>query len=323
MPGVTYREATLDDAALASDLMTAAYPPMPQDPVTTEFRWRNLRKGFVAGRFIAERDGVPAAFLGWLHGPWHELPDRHCEVEVWLSRDQLDVDLLAAMWTFVEDRAAVEEPHLLLAYAGEDESEMLESLARCGFQRERLEKVWELDLRANGARLMAEAAEALQEMSNAGIALTTLAGWADPDKLRKLHQLDRRTRHDIPTSVAIVSESYEDFERRTNGPDRRADRYWVAIAGDQPVAMSYLRFPPVRGPIWTGYTCSDPAHRGRGIARAIKLQSLAQAVELGVPYVLTDNDSQNAPMLHINERLGYVRRPGFVEHHKRVDKDSA
>ena len=84
--------------------------------------------------------------------------------------------------------------------------------------------------------------------------------------------------------------------------------------------MSFLKFPPVRGTIWTGYTCCHPDYRGRGIAQAVKLQSLAQAAELGVPLVCTDNDSENAPMLHINERLGYVRRPGFVEHHKRVEK---
>src|SRR5207247_341672 len=35
---VTYRPATLDDAALASDLMTRAYPPLPQDPGMTRYR---------------------------------------------------------------------------------------------------------------------------------------------------------------------------------------------------------------------------------------------------------------------------------------------
>jgi RimJ/RimL family protein N-acetyltransferase len=89
---------------------------------------------------------------------------------------------------------------------------------------------------------------------------------------------------------------------------------------DQPVAMSFLKFPPVRGRVFTGFTCSDPAYRGRGIARAVKLQTLAQAFQLGVPVVFTDNDSQNAPMLHINETLGYQLRPGFVEHLKRVTK---
>ena len=84
--------------------------------------------------------------------------------------------------------------------------------------------------------------------------------------------------------------------------------------------MSYLKYPPVRGDVWTSYTCTDPGYRGRGLARGIKLQTLAQAVELGVPLVYTANDSENAPMLRINETLGYRARPGFVEHHKRVTK---
>lgn len=323
MSAITYRPATLDDAELASDLMAAAYPVMVHDPVVLRYRWEHQRRGFTAGRFIAEREVGPIGFVGWYHGPWSELPDRHCEIEVSLIRDHLDVDVLGDMWGWISERAIAEGSCLLLAYCAEDEPEMLEALARLGFQRERLEKVWELDLRSNGPRLVAEAADVREAMSRAGIKLTTLGAWDDPDKLRKLHELDARTRQDIPTTLPILREAYEDFVRRTNGPDRRADRYWVALDGDRPVAMSYLRYPPVRGTIWTGYTCSHPDYRGRGIARAIKLQSLAQGVELGVPEVVTDNDAENAPMLHINERLGYVRRPGFVEHHKRVQSTGA
>ena len=53
---------------------------------------------------------------------------------------------------------------------------------------------------------------------------------------------------------------------------------------------------------------------------AIKLQSLAHAVELGVQSVISDNDSENTAMIHINEGLGYGLRPGFVGHLKRVSK---
>ncbi|HEY8816762.1 MAG TPA: hypothetical protein VIP57_16895, partial [Candidatus Dormibacteraeota bacterium] len=65
-------------------------------------------------------------------------------------------------------------------------------------------------------------------------------------------------------------------------------------------------------------TCTHPAYRGRGLARGIKLQTLAQAAKLGIPAVLTDNDSENAPMLHINETLGYDERRGFISFVKRV-----
>ena len=320
MTELTYRPAGLDDAELAADLMTASYPPMPQDPLITRRRWDNPRRGFAYGRFIAETNGKPIAYLAWVHGPWEQVEDGHCEVEVWLARAALDRDLLVEMFTWIEHRAEAETPRLLLAYCGEDEPEMLAALAALDYRPERTERSWHLDLKAHGTRLTEEAAEARDRMTAAGINVTTLAGWHDPHRVRKLHELDQRTIDDIPHTLAIVREAFEDFEKRIGSPDRPPDRFWIALDGERPVAMSYLKYPPVRGDVWTGYTCTDPAYRGRGLARGIKLQTLAQAVELGVPSVYTDNDSENAPMLHINEKLGYRPRPGFVEHHKRVTK---
>ena len=315
----TIREARIDDAELAADLMTASYPALAQDPVITRYRWEHPRDGYETARYIADLDGHPIALLTWIHGPWSKLPERHCEVEVYLDQQHLDPELLDYLWTWIERKALATGAKLLLAYAVEDEVEMLASIGRLGYSPDRSEKVWELDLEANGERLVAEALEARQAATNAGFELLTLAGWRDPDRMRKLYELDERTRQDIPHSLPILAESQADFERRSNAPDRPHDRYWIALHHDQPVALSYLRFPPVRGSVWTGYTCSHPDFRGRGLARGVKLQSLAQAVELRIPFVYTDNDSENAPMLHINERLGYRRRPGFVGHLKRVD----
>ena len=320
---LTYREAALDDAELASDLMSAAYPAMTHDPVMTRFRWENLRQGFEAGRFVAERDGWPVAFLAWLHGPWEKLPDRHCEVEVWLDRAHLERAMLEEMWAWIGERAVEQGSLVLLAYCAEDEPEMLAALGALGYRTERTQKVWELDLSKHGARLVEEAEAARDTMDRVDIQLTTVADWNHHDKFHKLHHLNERTIQDVPHSLAIVPEVFEDFMKRFKSPDRRLDRWWIAVDGDRAVAMSYLKFPPVRGTIWTGYTCTDRDYRGRGIARAVKLQSLAQAAELGVNVVQTDNDSENAPMLHINERLGYVRRPGWVEHHKRVQSKGA
>ena len=316
---VTYRVASLDDAELAANLMQASYPAMTHDPVITRFRWENTRKGYEVGRFIVEQRGTTIAFAAWLHGPWQKLPDRHSEIEVWLDRARLDEALLVELWSWIEAQAVDQGSRMLLAYAAEDEPEMLRSLASLGFTRERTEKVWVLDLGKHGPRLLDEAAGACERMKARGIRLLTVAEWDDATKYRKLYELNEKTIQDVPHSLPIVTEAFEDFEKRTHAPDRREDRWWIACDGDRAVAMSYLKYPPVRGTVWTGYTCADRDYRGRGIARAVKLQSLAQAVRLGVPEVQTDNDSENAPMLHINETLGYERRPGWVEHHKRVE----
>ena len=315
---VDYRPASLDDAELASDLMTASYPAFAEDPVITRQRWEAPRKGFAYARFIAEKDGAPVAYVAFVHGPWTKLPDRHCEVEVWLDQASLDVELLVTMFEWIGERAIADGSHLLMSYCAEDEPEMLEALSKVGYKPERIEKVWQLDLKEHGAHLIEDARRECDSAARAGIRLTTLADWRDPAALKKLLELSNLTVQDVPHTLPILDETYEDFERRMHAPDRPWDRVWIGLHEERPVSMSYLKFPPVRGPVWTSYTCTHPEYRGRGLARAVKLQGLAQAARLGVPVVYTDNDSENAPMLHINERLGYVRRPGFVEHHKRV-----
>jgi RimJ/RimL family protein N-acetyltransferase len=318
VPTLAYRPARLEDAEVASDVMSAASPFLPQDPVLTRFRWENPRLGYVYTRFLAYRQDRAIAVLASVHGPWEKLPDRHCEVEVWLERTLHDRHLLDELHRWIETRAIDQGARILLTYCGEDEPEVLAALEALGYSRERTEKLWELDLITRGPALLAQAAAARNDMDRAGIRMLTVAQWEDPDALRKLYDLNERTVQDVPHTLPILREQFEDFEKRVHAPDRRSDRWWIGVEGDRVVAMSFLKFPPVRGSVWTGYTCTDSGYRGRGIARAVKLQSLAQAVELGVQAVCTDNDSENAPMLHINETLGYVRRPGFVEHHKRV-----
>ncbi|HSS61503.1 MAG TPA: GNAT family N-acetyltransferase [Candidatus Limnocylindrales bacterium] len=315
---MTYRPATLDDAELASDVMTAAYPSLAQDPIITRYRWENPRIGYEYRRFLAYRDGRAIAYVASVHAPWEKLPDRHCEVEVWLDRAELSDELIRSLYEWIEAKAVGQGSRVLLTYCAEDETETLAALAGLAYERVRAERFWVLDLVKRGPGLLEEAASARDRMEAEGIRLVTLSEWKEPGGVRKLFDLNERTVQDVPHTLTIVPEQFEDFERRLQAPDRRSDRWWIACDGDRPVAMSYLKFPPVRGVVFTGYTCSDPAYRGRGIARAVKLQSLAQAVELGIPAVYTDNDSQNAPMLHINQALGYELRPGFVEHHKRV-----
>jgi RimJ/RimL family protein N-acetyltransferase len=314
------RAATLDDAPLAADLMTASYPLHAQDHIVTRYRWERTRRGWSVGRYIADVNGRPVAYIDWMHGPPDQDPERHCLVSVALDRAHLDVDLLTFLWKWVGGEAEATGSLKLEAYAGEDEPEMLEALERAGFERDRLEKVWELDLSERGEQLVRDARETRSKAAKTGVELLTVAEWQDPQAMTKLHALDGMTRKDIPTTFPILPERLEDFTRRAGAPDRPHDVWWIALAGDRPVAMSYLRIPPVRGNAWTGYTCCDREFRGRGLARAVKLQSLAQAAERGVPFVYTDNDSENAPMLHINQKLGYRPRPGFVSLVKRVSK---
>jgi GNAT superfamily N-acetyltransferase len=318
MATLVCRPAKLEDADLASDIITASYPELPKDPVLKRYFWAHPRSEWRTARYIAEVDGAPVAFVSWTHGPWDQVSERNSYVEVYLDRDRLKSDLPGSLWEWVTTDALADGAVVLEAQVVEDETEMIEALGRSGYEPDRTERVWELDLAKHGPRLVGEARAAKAEAQTAGIEMLTLADWPDPDSLRKLHALAELTRRDVPMSFPIPAQPYENYVERMNTPDRRRDRVWVASDAGNPVALSFLRFPPVRGQVWTGYTCTHPDYRGRGLARGVKLQTLSQAAELGIPSVLTDNDSENAPMLYINETLGYDARKGFISFVKRV-----
>jgi GNAT superfamily N-acetyltransferase len=313
-----FRPATIDDSELAADLMTAAYPPEPVDPQVTRFRFAHPRDKWTIRRFIADVDARPIASLNFAHGPWEMVPEGHCDVDAQVPEADQSKGLLTLTWEWIAEQAVADGARVLHAYAADDEPKVVKTLGELGYKLDRREKVWQLDLKQHGRRLLAEAKAARAKMKDEDIELIPLSQWSGLETVKKLHALNERTLQDVPTSVPILAQSFANFQERMGAPDLPHDRLWIARHGDRAVALSFLRFPPVRGHVWTGYTCSHPDYRGRGIARAVKLQSLGQAIELGIPFVRTDNDSENAPMLHINETLGYDPRPGFNSFVKRV-----
>ena len=49
------------------------------------------------------------------------------------------------------------------------------------------------------------------------------------------------------------------------------------------------------------------------LAQALKLQTILLAKKEGMRFIRTHNDSNNAPMLAINRKLGYKPEPGFYK----------
>ena len=87
----------------------------------------------------------------------------------------------------------------------------------------------------------------------------------------------------------------------------------VMTSWDGPTLIGFA----VAGPAWTKGRASllnvliDPAYRGRGLALALKLLAIDFCRRSGARTLHTHNDSENAPMLAVNRRLGYVPAPGW------------
>ena len=63
---------------------------------------------------------------------------------------------------------------------------------------------------------------------------------------------------------------------------------------------------------WHGMTAVARDWRGRGVASALKRATIAWAAANGIEALETANDTDNAPMRAVNERLGYRPLPDEI-----------
>ena len=156
------------------------------------------------------------------------------------------------------------------------------------------------------------------KMRAQGVKMLTLADDDDPDAIRKIWRLSVEAERDEPKTLGNVDEDLQDYVEWFDAPEMRRDRVWLAREGDEIVGVSVLGYPPVRGIVGTEWTATARNVRGRGIARALKCETLAQAIALGVDRVRTGNDAQNDPILHINASMGYRPITGRTDFLKEV-----
>jgi GNAT superfamily N-acetyltransferase len=157
------------------------------------------------------------------------------------------------------------------------------------------------------------AAESRAKMREQGITVHTIDRDRDPEKFHKIHEMSEEAANDVPTTIPHVRQSFDVFVKWFDAPSVRLDRMWIAREGDDIVGISVLAYPPTRGNVWTDWTGTARKVRGRGVARALKLETVMQAISLGVKSVRTENDGENAPILHLNDQMGYTRIPGGIQ----------
>jgi GNAT superfamily N-acetyltransferase len=251
------------------------------------------------------RDGTAVGYAHWTHVDWERMPERFVRGYAELRPMERTAARLDALVAFLEEEARREGGRQLSVWAFDDDPLKIGVLTDRGFHEERRQRFWQLDLAANRARIERMAAESRARMQREGIQVLTLDQDHDPRKWEKLKRMSDEAEADVPSTVPFVSMPMAEWMKWFDSPALRPDRIWLAREGEDIVGISQLAYPPVRGVVMTDWTATARKVRGRGVARALKCEALVQAIALGVDRVRTDNDSANAPILHINETMGY------------------
>ncbi|MFH8466866.1 GNAT family N-acetyltransferase [Streptomyces sp. NPDC017991] len=146
----------------------------------------------------------------------------------------------------------------------------------------------------------------------AGVELRTAADFADDP--RPLFELDAETLADEPSDIAHEFTDYEAWLKETwHHPLLSHELTSVAVVDGRPAAFSAARTDG-RTRYGTVMTGTARAHRGRGLAKLAKGDSLHRARAAGFTEAFTGNDSGNDPMLAINKWFGYEICATEVQH---------
>lgn len=125
------------------------------------------------------------------------------------------------------------------------------------------------------------------------------------DDPRPLFELDAETMSDEPSDIATEFTDYEAWLDETwRHPLFSPELTSVALVDGRPAAFSAARTDggTSYGTVMTG---TARAHRGRGLAKLAKNDSLHRARAAGCTQAFTGNDTGNEPMLAINRWFGY------------------
>lgn len=129
---------------------------------------------------------------------------------------------------------------------------------------------------------------------------------------RSLYAAEAPMWEDIPFATPTPHWPWDRFYEASTSGQMLMDLSLVAYAGDEIAGFTTTGKRMDRDG-WTWMTGTAREHRGRGVARALKVDALARAKRKGLRAMGTTNDEPNKSMRGINAKLGYQVLPAHVE----------
>jgi mycothiol synthase len=206
----------------------------------------------------------------------------------------------------------------LLTYTQEDRPRAMRFLEAAGY--EEYDREWRstLDLTVFDPERWSEAVD---RVVSSGIRIVSIAELRKtvPDWVERLYRLYSSAEEDVPTPLSVRSVPVDEFERLNLGRRLIAEGFLVALDGEEFVGLTEPQRVEDRDDVISqNLTGVAGQARGKGIATALKVAAAAWAKQTGYTSIRTYNNRGNAPMLAVNDKLGFVRDFATVEYRKNL-----
>ena len=310
----TIRDFTPDDYEAVAHLVSAVYPEYPETADEIRYGDEHFEEKCKHRRWLCEVNGEVVAGCHYAQHSYTYHP-RKFNIDVMVLPDYQGKGLGSMLYDHV--MAALDEfdPISVRSEAREDMPRSLRFLERRGFVETMREWESHLDPTVFDFAPYRELEECVRAQGIELKSLRELEG--EPDLARRLRDLDYELNLDVPSPEPITKPSVEFFVDHTlKHPNLLPDVYTVALHNGKFAGVSTLWKSHACDDLYTGLTGVTREYRRRGIALAMKVRNIRWCAEHGIPLIKTWNASNNEAMLSINTRLGFVRKPAWIDFRK-------
>jgi len=305
------RPFTPDDYPALARIASAAFPDYPASAEEKEFGDSRRDPRCRLARWLVEREGRTVGYGEYIQRSSAYHP-RRFHLNVVVEPDNQGMGLGRALYEQVMSALAPFDPLSVRARTREDRVRSVRFLQDRGFIE---------DMRAFESRLDVAAfdpapyAEAVSRARALGIEFKTLRELEDvPGHWQKHYEMGEELAADVPSAEPRTRvEKAVWMSARIQNPGLLRDAYLIAVKDKEYVGVTMLKASGGSGDLHTGLTGVKREYRRQGIALALKLRAITWAKQNGYPRIKTWNEANNRGMLGINERLGFVKQPAWLD----------
>lgn len=319
--GLRVRRFNSEDYPAVLAVHNLCYPEYADTVEEWQFQDNNRSPKIRWNRFVAEDN--EGAILGF--GQYHQHEDMYhpqkFNIKIYVHPEHQGRGIGSAVYDTLLEALTPYDPLVVRANIREDHTRAVKFATDRGFTDGMRDWESRLDPRALD---FSQWADARPKVAAQGIVIKSVAELAsDPDRDRKLYEMDWTITLDMPSSDTLTKPDFEHFMSRVmGGPNLIPDAWFVALDGDTYVGESSLWRSKTDDSLFVGATGVLREYRRRGIATALKIQALEYAAAIGCPQVKTWNAQSNRPMLSINEALGFEKQPAWIEYTLAIKEES-
>lgn len=312
---VAFREFGSSDYVRLVEINNAIFPDYPWSVEEARFTDESSdRSNYVQKRFpCLDQDSGMILGFGRIVQVWWNFHPQKFLVDVLVDPKYQHRGLGLRIYQRLTEE--LEKLHATAAWATikENMPRSLDFATKCGFVEKK--RLWESRLIPSEVD-SASFEKYANRASRDGIKISTLPEEEakGPESLKEAYELAQDCWKDVPLPTPYTRTSYEQWvEKDLKNPSLIRDGYFIASDGSHFVGYSNVwRMKNEPRTLYQAMTGVRREYRGRGIAIALKLKVLDFARQNGYEVIKTWNDSDNAPILGINVKLGFRREVGWI-----------